>query len=49
MPPGGGLHAPGGGLHATGAAPTLGTRREARGVPQGGGPWGYLLTHMSLR
>ena len=45
--PGGASRAPGGGLTPKCCVPTRGLTREAPGVPEGGGPWGYNLTHIT--
>ena len=41
------IYIPTWGTHAGPACPHLGPHREAPGRPQGGGPWGYRVTHMS--
>ena len=45
--PGGASRAPGGGLTPKCCVPTRGLTREAPGVPEGGGPWGYNLAHIT--
>ena len=45
--PGGASRAPGGGLTPKCCVPTRGLTREAPGVPEGGGPWGYNLADMN--
>ena len=46
--PGGASRAPGGGLTPKCCVPTRGLTREAPGVPEGGGPWGYNLADISF-
>ena len=40
------IYIPTWGTHAGPACPHLGPHREAPGRPQGGGPWGYRVTHI---